>query len=352
MSGPPYASPWEAANDDERYRRERENAKRPVLSANWKDAPHIMARALASCAAHISGVCISVDPRYPEDAAVIRAACEEHGLPYHVYETPRGGIGFSNGGLRTTVMQEGEAFALKLGARYLLNLDADDTLEFDEGFRWPWVEARDKYPTYWLDEHFSGVDKYGRAYHTTYPFKRLFQVGLGWKWHGPIHEQPYCETVEIDAPAPYAEGVRYIKHIDGDRAPHVETYLRHAEICREWMVDHPDDSRYAYYIGQSLQSAGDSAGAIAAYEAYLAMPNGSHPQRYMATRALVEIAHESAMYPEAMLALFLRLVEASPDRAETWRWLARTSDFIADQLPVPVGAVLLDASAYGRRHAE
>ncbi len=305
----------------------------PVLAGNFHDAPHIMRRAIASCAAHVSGVCISVDPRYPEDGAVVRAFCDEHGLPHHVFEGPR----ITGGQIRTDLMREAEAFAQSIGATYLVNLDADDELAFDEGFQWP----DDGADVYWIEEHFDD---------RTYPFKRLFRVGLGWAWYGPIHEEPYCAASPLDADAPMAPGVRYIKHIDGDRPPDDVLYARYADICRAWLVDHPADHRYAFYLARSLHCVpGREIEAVEAYEAYIARADGTAPQRYMAAMSVAEIVAKHAVAPTDLLALLSRTVEIAPDRAEPWRMVAALARQAADRMAPPVGAVMLDAGAYGRR---
>ncbi len=290
-----------------------------------------MRRALQSCAAHISGACISIDPAFPEDALTVQAECMRLGLPCRTFESPR----VTGGQMRTDVMREGEKFAASLGAAYVVNLDADDELRFAAGFRWP----TDGADVYWIEEHCSGL---------TYPFKRLFKVGLGWRWHGPIHEEPYCDASPLDAPAPYAQGVRYIKHVDGERGPDAVVYGRHADICRAWLAEHPQDHRWAYYLGQSLHAAGRIQEAVTAYEAFLERPDGAAPQRYLAARAIAEIAQREVT-PTDLLTVIQRLIEVAPERAEPWRRIEALAKHVADGLPVPSGAVMLDESAYRRR---
>lgn len=321
----------------------------PLLVGCWRDKPEIMRRALESAAGHISGVAISVDPRYPQDGEFLRAECDRLNLPAHIYETPRhhGGewrhevmrdgddYAVTGGQLRTVVMREGERFAKELGAEYIVNLDADDHLEFRTRFEWPEGE-----PVYWLMEHYGPY---------SYPFKRLFRVGLDWKWYGPIHEEPYCDAVGLLASAPVCEGIRYVKQVDGEREADPVRYARHADICKAWLEEHPKDQRWAYYYAQSLATARKWREAVDAYEAFLRRDDGTPPQRYLAAWEIARICTELGAHPNDLAGLWLRVAQIAPHRAEPYRMLEQIGKTVADFLPIPAGAPMLDANAYGVR---
>lgn len=338
----------------------------PVLVGNWHESAEITRRAIASCAKHVSGFAISIDsasapagfdsPGAYSDLLI--AEIKPTGLPVFVYETPR----VSGEQIRTEIMRAGDIFARHVGATYMLNLDADDELEFADDFAWPWKHDEPQ-DCYWLIERFRAPGT--KAPHT-YPFKRLFRVGLGWAWYGPLHEEPYCASVPLGSQSPIAAGVTYVKHVDGFRGTPEERYGGHAKIIRAWLDAQPREGtpdgdttlaaygrdRYGFYLAQSLFGARLHEEARDAYEAYLEMTERtllSPGQRY---RAAMEIAHLAQLLgggPLDVLNALLCAIELAPHRAEPYRLVAQLANAIADGLPVPVGEILVDASAYGPR---
>lgn len=302
----------------------------PVLVGCFRDTPENMRRALASVAGRVSAVCISCDPGYPADVWEIREACDEVGIDHvNVYFTTR-----TNGSeLRSEIMRVGEEFARSIGAEYVVNLDSDDWLEFEPGFEWPSGGA-----CYSIEEC---------AGHFTYPFPRVFRVGLGWKWWRPYHEEPYCDEVPREMQTPVLRGVTYVKGGLGPRAP--EPYVKHAEALRGWLVEHPEDHSAQFYLARSLRDARQLPEAIGEYERYLARADGFQPQRYVAAMDVCACAVELSISAHDMVMLLTRVISIAPERAEPWRMMEIVAASAAERLPVPEGAILLNRGAYGKR---
>lgn len=281
---------------------------RPCLIGCWRDNPQMMKRALKSAAPFISGVSISVDPDYPEDEQHLLRLCAQQGLPHNIYQTKR-----SNGGeLRTTVMVEGEKYAKKIGAQWLLFLDADDYLEFDAGFsKWTLDSATVKglpIPAWQLTERIDTMST---------PSKRLFRVGLNWAFKFPLHELPYCDASPIYEPAPIYPRITYVKKIDGDRS--ADRYARHAEIIENWLrINEDPDGYMAYYLGQSLQADNRFEEAKPIYEKFL----HDHPTAHNSWRASLHLAlgtAERGDSPQNILRNFIRMIDVAPTREEPYK---------------------------------
>jgi len=314
---------------------------KPLLAGCFRDSEPNIRRALQSVAGHVCGVSVSCDPGYPADAVVVQQLAREFDLPAHVYFTARPPISDAaefcrrggGGYMRTVVMQEGEKFARSLGAEYLLNLDSDDWLEFEPGFTWP-HGARGA-ACYWLAEHCNGE---------TYPFKRVFRVGLDWRWHGPLHEEPLCDSVGVAQLCPRLPRMRYVKPVPPDRPK--EHYEPHVAVCREWLRLHPDEHKYQYYLARSLTDAGRPAEAVAEYARYLAGA-GDDSFRYVAARnACGHMAASGSISPVEMVDALSVWIKVDPYRAESWRALGDMATKVADSLPMNEGAVHLQREAY------
>ncbi len=145
-----------------------------------------------------------------------------------------------------------EAFNLAKGkGDYVLLMDADDILEFDEGFCFEGL-TEDLYFMWRGTKSFS------------YLRPQVIKGDLPWKWIGVTHEyvgsdQPYSEAI--------LEGVHYTTIDDGaTRKSGVEKFLRDVALLEEGLKEEPNNARYMFYLGSSYRDSGQKAKALEWYQ--------------------------------------------------------------------------------------
>lgn len=134
-------------------------------------------------------------------------------------------------------------------ADYILVIDADEVLEYAEGFALPPLDA----DSYQLEV------RYGAS---TYLRKQLVRASLPWRYCGVVHEHLECPQAATEG---FIEGMRTSPRHDGARARDPGTYRRDAEALERALVDEPGNARYVYYLAQSYRDAGDLDAALGAY---------------------------------------------------------------------------------------
>jgi glycosyltransferase involved in cell wall biosynthesis len=236
--------------------------------------------------------------------------------------------------------------ALQLARRYgdyALLMDADDVLEYDAGFTLPALQA----PAYSVE--FLHED-------TRYFRTLLARLDIGWYWRGVLHET----LVSPDgAQATQLRGLRVRERREGARSqrPPQEKYGADAEVLRRALEREPDNSRYVFYLAQSLRDAGQFAAARAAYAKRAAMGGWDEDIYYSKLQIAVLLERERAAESE-VTAAYLDAYQFRPSRAESLCYLAkycRESQRyavallfarVAVQLPYPSDILFVDASVY------
>lgn len=145
-----------------------------------------------------------------------------------------------------------EAFDLAQGkGDYILFMDADDILEFDEGFEFGELE-KDLYTMWRGNQSFS------------YLKPQIVRGDLPWKWVGVTHEyldcdEPYSEEI--------LEGVHYTTIDDGaTRKSGVEKFLKNVRLLEEALKAEPNNSRYMFYLAESYRDSHQKGKAIEWYQ--------------------------------------------------------------------------------------
>ena len=202
-----------------------------------------------------------------------------------------------------------EALALaRPRADYSLIIDADDTLEVQEGFQFPELTA----DAYMLDIQDPPV-RYQRM--------QLVRNTLPWHYKGVLHEFPTCEG---SGPPGHLPIVMRRNH-DGARRRDPETYRKDAAILENALLAETDPfliARYTFYLAQSYFDCGEKAKAI---EAYLRRAGlGYWDQEvffslYKAAQLKEELGHDR----DEVVALYLRAFDAAPNRVEALHGASR-----------------------------
>lgn len=195
--------------------------------------------------------------------------------------------------------------AKESGCDFIFILDADETIIAPDGVSLP---ALDPDRAYWIDI------RYGD---TTYSRPNLISVKQDWRYVGVTHEYltaaPMPEAVKLPISI-QTNLTRCTKSVE--RCRQDEQILRHA------LIDDPENTRYVFYLAQSLRDAGDIEAAIESYQRRAEM-GGWYEERWYALFQVAQLK-EKQSYPEAeVVNAYLQAHEANPARSESLGALAR-----------------------------
>ncbi|HEY2395138.1 MAG TPA: glycosyltransferase [Rudaea sp.] len=227
---------------------------------------------------------------------------------------------------------------------YALIIDADEVLDTDTGFSWGTLGE----PGYLL-EFVYGPSRFRRT--------ALPRLDAGWHWEGVLHEALVRPLPAEDIPL--LAGLRIHVHSDGvrSRLPLVEKFARDAELLKRALDTEPGNTRYAFYLAQSLRDAGQWHEAIAAYERRAAMGGWAEEVYYSRLQAATLRERTGGSYAD-VAAAYLDAIDHSPLRAEALcdfarymrqnkRYaLARQFAQAASRMPQPHGVQILDSTVY------
>lgn len=168
---------------------------------------------------------------------------KEHmkGFPGELYERS-----WKNWGATRT-----EAFELAKGkGDYLLFMDADDVLEFDEQFKMPPL-TKDLYNMWRGTKTFS------------YLKPQIVKGDLPWKWEGVTHEYLRCDS---EFTSSTFDQVRYVSIDDGATHSDPEKYWKNVRLLEEGLKKEPNNDRYMFYLAESYRDAGEKGKALEWYQ--------------------------------------------------------------------------------------
>jgi tetratricopeptide (TPR) repeat protein len=181
-----------------------------------------------------------------------------------------------------------------------LFIDADEALEYAEGFKWPPLD-RDFYYMPLREASGSEILKVS-----------MIRSDLNWKWKGVIHETLECPNACCHS---VLEGVRTLYNVTlGARSKHPEKFLRDANILKEALKLEPENSRYLFYLGQSYMNAGEKLLAIEAYQKRIAAESGDMQETYLALYHLGLLLID--LDPKGAIEMFQKAYACRPTRAE------------------------------------
>lgn len=136
---------------------------------------------------------------------------------------------------------------------YSFVVDADDLLEFPEGYEFPELTK----PGYSLLVHNGD---------TVYRSARIFSNAHPWKYEGVLHETPSCVGVDFASNDLDQPIIRVVGGGARSLVDQIEKFKNDAAILREELKKEPNHPRNQFYYAQSLRDAHDHEMAIAMYE--------------------------------------------------------------------------------------
>jgi glycosyltransferase involved in cell wall biosynthesis len=229
---------------------------------------------------------------------------------------------------------------------YAFFIDADDVLEADSGFGFGTLGASG----YAIESLVAGVSSWITA---------LARLDIDWTWHGVLHE---VLTASDNSPNTPLYGARIAKFADGARSqlPIREKYTRDAELLRDALAREPGNTRYQFYLAQSLREAGRWSEAIEAYR-QRSLAGGSEEEVYFCKLMIAVLGEQIGAAESATVEAYLDAWRYRPQRAETPMRLAhfflkrgrhaqaRDCARAAIALPPTGDHLLVDRTAWGWR---
>ncbi|NAY93097.1 glycosyltransferase [Muricauda sp. JGD-17] len=182
---------------------------------------------------------------------------------------------------------------------YLLIIDADEILEFEQGFDWPSLTA----DAYDIKTRLGNLDYYRT---------QLVANGLNWYYEGVVHE--YI-TTDQDHTKQKLIGATNKPFRDGARSSDPNKYRKDALLLENALLTDPTNTRNVFYLAQSYRDAAEYPQALKYYEKRIEMGGWEEEVWY----SLYQIAVISEMQNEDwsyVLQAYLRAFEYRPKRAE------------------------------------
>lgn len=305
---------------------------RPTICLNMivRDEAAVIERCLASVRPHID-YWVIVDTGSLDDtpARVERALA---GTPGELHHCPWRDFGFN----RSDALQRARD-----KADYLLFIDADEQLEADPRAGWPALDGE----AYSFETCF-GELRYDRV--------ALVSAALPWRWVGVLHEY-------LDAGQPVAQprlpGFRIQVNPDGARSQDPAKFEKDAVVLRQALEQEPDNTRYAFYLAQSLRDAGELAEARHWYRQRAGM-GGWEEEVWFSLYQVALLDRQLGEPQSAVVDAFLAAHASRPTRAEA---LASLANYLrgreawelaylfaraASDIPLPADRLFVDASVY------
>jgi glycosyltransferase involved in cell wall biosynthesis len=209
-----------------------------------KNEAHVIARCLESVRPLVTSWVV-VDTGSTDGTQQLARDCMR-GLPGELHERPWRDFGTN----RTEALTLAKPFG-----KYVLVIDADDTLELAQGFVLPPLTA-DAYQLLVRDSA------------TSYWRTHILDAHLDYRYEGVLHE------VLVSSWPPREErlsGVVYRRRIEGARSADPEKYLKDATVLERALAQEPSNTRYVFYLAQSWRDAGALRKAQETYRARAAM---------------------------------------------------------------------------------
>lgn len=199
-----------------------------------------------------------------------------------------------------------EALQLAKGkGDYLLFIDADETFQYDPGFRFPQLD-RD---AYFFTTSFGGMH-YGRML--------LVRSSKDWQWRGVLHEALYMDE-------PYEPGrldgiINYVRS-DGARSKDPQKYHKDAAVLEAALKEDPINTRYQFYLAQSYKCAGELEKALLNYRKRVDM-GGWEQELFWSKYEVALLLDEMKATPEEVIKAYYEAFVARPSRIEPLYYLA------------------------------
>jgi glycosyltransferase involved in cell wall biosynthesis len=270
--------------------------KKPTICLNMivKNESEVICKGLATVKPHIDYWVIVDTGSTDGTQDVIKNFMKD--IPGEVHERPWVNFGHNRN----------EALKLAKGkADYVLWMDADDYLTFEEGFVMPFLDK----DSYFIDIVEPEIN---------YLRRHLIKNSLDWRWEGVLHEY-----LAIDRPTTNErlEKIKYKRTSDGARSKDPMKYQKDAEVLEKALKEDPNNSRYIFYLAQTYKIIKEYEKSIQSYQKRVDMQGWNEEVFYSLLQ--IAILQELLDRPEnQIIEGYLKAYVTRPSRAESLYYLA------------------------------
>lgn len=106
-----------------------------------------------------------------------------------------------------------------------------------------------------------------------HPSSRLFRLGAGLRYVGPVHEHPANADGKLVSGV-MTDALQVLSPPEGATWQDPDKYRKHARLLSEALVDDPANTRYLFYLAQSYRDSHDDERAVRLYLARANMGAG------------------------------------------------------------------------------
>lgn len=187
----------------------------------------------------------------------------------------------------------------KSKADYLLFIDADDELVFSESL--PELER----------DYYFAEQRHANASSSSYIIL-LAASRCDWRWRGVLHENLVSSQAR-------AYGVLHqvynLYHEQGVRSKDPDKYLKDAVVLAHALEKEPGNSRYRFFLAESLRWGGDLLHALAAYQELVAS-GGSPEEIYWSLYCIAKIQESLSEPKSTLIGSLCKAHQFRPERVE------------------------------------
>lgn len=211
-------------------------------------------------------------------------------------------------------------------ADFILTIDADEVLTFEEGFAWPDM----------TDDIYAISTRVGSV---TFARGYLLRSSLPWRYEGLIHERPTCGR---KARLARLDGARVSSYGDGGRSHLANRMEREVETLESALAGEPGNTRYRFLLANALLNLGELERALELYSECIGC--GAEPYTIWSAlyqRALIKERLNRGR--EEFVPDYQEAFDRDPARAEPLYRLVRRARLDGDhRLGVELGAVAME----------
>lgn len=271
---------------------------RLCLTMIVKDEAAIIERCLAAAAPWIDTFAVHDTGSTDGTPALVTSFFQERGIPGHV----------THGRFTDFAQARNDSLDAALSgaggdADYLLLCDADMELVVDDPAFRDGLDA----PAYLVDQQGDGM---------RYANLRLVRTDVGARYRGVTHE--YLDLGEQGRAA--LRGVWFHDHAEG--SARAVKFERDLALLRAGLETEPDNTRYRFYLAQTLRDLGRDDEAIDGY-AHRASLGGWEEEVWYSLHQVAMLRERRGDDADTVVRAYLAAYEARPTRAETLVELSR-----------------------------
>ena len=195
----------------------------------------------------------------------------------------------------------GEALSLAKGkGDFALLIDADEQVILEKGFQMPELTE----DIYLVDVNLGLLAAYREL---------LINNHLEWYWEGVLHEQILCRTPLEKFST--LKGIRNFSLPDGNRSLDADKFHKDLDVLKKGLQKEPNNSRYVFYIAQTLAALGQFQEALEYYERRSNM-GGWHQEIYQSLYRIGFMQEMLSSNRHTIIQSYAKAYEYMPLRAE------------------------------------